>query len=132
MIRATHQYNNLVWLNHAHAHTSEERSGLASVGASWTGINGGVDRAVEVGRLQVDHVVSEHAGGSTWDESNLQALCRGCHIAKTSRENSRPPVSRIRLDWRAVSPMQAGMGYTASFLASFAVGKSIHPHPASE
>ena len=37
-------------------------------------------------------MVSEHAGGSRFDESNLQALCRGCHIAKTSRENSAPPV----------------------------------------
>ena len=32
--------------------------------------------------------IHEDAGGSRWDEGNLQALCVKCHIAKTRRENS--------------------------------------------
>ena len=44
-------------------------------------------------------MVSEHAGGSTWDEANLQALCVGCHVAKTRRENS-APLSQNQLDWQ--------------------------------
>ena len=42
------------------------------------------------GRLEVDHVVSMSRGGDACDESNLQALCRGCHHDKTAGENSRP------------------------------------------
>ena len=50
------------------------------------------------GRLEVDHVKPrrEHPERA-WDISNLQALCRGCHIAKTRRENQqrrRPPKPR--------------------------------------
>ena len=40
---------------------------------------------------EVDHTVSLHRGGDPWDESNLQVLCRGCHIRKTARENRREP-----------------------------------------
>ena len=29
-------------------------------------------------------------GGSEWDVSNLQALCRGCHFAKTRAERTTP------------------------------------------
>ena len=41
------------------------------------------------GRLECDHVIPLEAGGDPYDLSNLQALCRGCHIAKTRREG--PP-----------------------------------------
>ena len=44
-------------------------------------------------------MVSEHAGGSRFDEGNLQALCVGCHHLKTSRENS-APLSQDQLDWQ--------------------------------
>jgi len=35
--------------------------------------------------LDVDHVVLLSRGGDPYDLENLQALCRGCHIAKTYR-----------------------------------------------
>ena len=44
-------------------------------------------------------MVSEHAGGSIWDEANLQCLCVDCHISKTRRENSTPP-SKDQADWQ--------------------------------
>ena len=62
-----------------------------------------------VGRLEVDHRVPEHAGGSTWSEGNLQALCRGCHIQKTRKENSvrtMAPDQRAWLDYEM--PSSAG------------------------
>ena len=37
--------------------------------------------------LEVDHVQRIASGGSAWDEANLQALCGGCHAAKTRGEN---------------------------------------------
>ena len=38
---------------------------------------------------EVDHIVPLHNGGNPWSESNLQAICRGCHIEKTRVENRR-------------------------------------------
>ena len=53
------------------------------------------------GRLEVDHLVPLEDGGDPWSESNLQALCRGCHIAKTAAENrARRPASASVLAWR--------------------------------
>ena len=40
------------------------------------------------GRLECDHVISLDRGGDPYDPDNLQALCRGCHIEKTRRENA--------------------------------------------
>ena len=40
--------------------------------------------------MEVDHVTPIQQGGDPWTESNLQTLCRACHITKTRRENSRP------------------------------------------
>lgn len=40
------------------------------------------------GRLECDHVKPIDQGGAAWDLDNLQALCRGCHIAKTQTENA--------------------------------------------
>lgn len=53
------------------------------------------------GRLEVDHVVPLAAGGEPWALDNLQALCVGCHIAKTARENERPR-SAERQRWDAL------------------------------
>ena len=39
---------------------------------------------------QCDHVVPLHKGGAVYDMSNLQCLCRGCHIAKTRAEYGGP------------------------------------------
>ena len=41
------------------------------------------------GRLEVDHVVPLKRGGDPGALTNLQALCRACHIEKTRRENRR-------------------------------------------
>ena len=43
------------------------------------------------GRLEADHVTPLRKGGDPNDSDNLQTLCRACHIAKTRRENRRPP-----------------------------------------
>ena len=42
-------------------------------------------------RLEVDHKKRMRDGGKPWDLGNLQTLCRGCHILKTSLENSTIP-----------------------------------------
>ena len=36
---------------------------------------------------EADHRVALHLGGAD-DESNLQALCHGCHVTKTSAEHA--------------------------------------------
>ena len=52
------------------------------------------------GRLEVDHIKPMDLGGAKYDKSNLQALCRPCHFAKTARENmiARGLVEKYR--WR--------------------------------
>ena len=50
------------------------------------------------GRLQCDHVRPLLRGGDPWALDNLQALCRGCHVAKTATENRR----EIDPAWRAL------------------------------
>ena len=54
----------------------------------------------KAGRLEVDHRVPLERGGAVYDLGNLQALCRGCHIAKTRAEKLGKPPSREVLDWR--------------------------------
>ena len=57
----------------------------------------------KAGRLECDHVRPIQQGGAQWDAANLQALCRGCHFAKTYRE--RHPAGEhpdIRA-WRALT-----------------------------
>ena len=39
---------------------------------------------------ECDHVVPLYKGGADYDMSNLQCLCRGCHIGKTRAEYSGP------------------------------------------
>ena len=53
------------------------------------------------GRLECDHVTPLHRGGDAWDFSNLQTLCRDCHIKKTARENERPDSARAK--WRRMT-----------------------------
>ena len=48
------------------------------------------------GRLEVDHIRPLHKGGDPWSLDNLQTLARGCHIAKTRRENQRTPTPAER------------------------------------
>ena len=57
----------------------------------------------KAGRLEVDHVVPLHRGGDAYGMANLQALCVGCHVAKSRRENPRRrPVSAERIAWGRV------------------------------
>ncbi len=55
-------------------------------------------------RLECDHVRPLEDGGAAFAATNLQALCRECHIAKTraenERRNGRRPVPG-RAAWRA-------------------------------
>ena len=52
------------------------------------------------GRLEIDHVTPISKGGDLWNPSNLQALCRPCHLRKTARERGRPDHPEIAA-WRA-------------------------------
>ena len=49
---------------------------------------------------EVDHVIPIWRGGDPWEPSNLQCLCRGCHIAKSASEARRPDPPRDA--WRAL------------------------------
>ena len=55
------------------------------------------------GRLECDHVTPLDAGGDPYALANLQALCRGCHIAKTERENRARAAAEFpgQAAWRA-------------------------------
>ena len=46
------------------------------------------------GRLECDHIVPLRRGGAEYDESNLQSLCRPCHIRKSASENRKPDPAR--------------------------------------
>ena len=50
-------------------------------------------------RFEVDHIKPISAGGAMYDLSNLQSLCRGCHIEKTRIEN-RGVEHPEKLAWR--------------------------------
>ncbi|WP_419942792.1 HNH endonuclease [Candidatus Palauibacter sp.] len=65
-------------------------------------------RCGRAGRLEVDHVTPIGAGGEPWDPANLQALCRGCHVAKTRAENARPDPEREA--WRHHLKARSGGG----------------------
>ena len=54
------------------------------------------------GRLECDHVIPLHQNGELYEIGNLQALCRGCHIAKTRGENARRVVAPERARWQAL------------------------------
>ena len=46
------------------------------------------------GKLECDHKTPLHRGGAEYDLTNLQALCRACHIGKTAGENRKPDPAR--------------------------------------
>ena len=48
------------------------------------------------GRLEADHIRALHLGGNAYEKSNLQMLCKGCHIAKTRKENRKVDPARDR------------------------------------
>ena len=48
--------------------------------------------------MECDHKKPLKDGGAMWDMNNLQAICRGCHIAKTRSENIQLDTDRYR--WR--------------------------------
>lgn len=52
------------------------------------------------GRLEVDHVQSLKRGGAAWDFSNLQVLCRLCHLQKTRHENVSALTVPGQKEWR--------------------------------
>ena len=54
------------------------------------------------GRLECDHIRPLHRGGDPWAMDNLQALCRGCHIAKTRAERLARQETPLRRAWRAL------------------------------
>ena len=37
---------------------------------------------------EVDHIKPLESGGDAWAVSNLQAICRDCHVAKTRAERA--------------------------------------------
>jgi 5-methylcytosine-specific restriction protein A len=46
---------------------------------------------------EIDHVIPLHQGG-TYDESNLEGLCKSCHQEKTVRDMGYRPRLAISLD----------------------------------
>ena len=55
------------------------------------------------GALECDHVtpLQREPGQDPFDAHGLQTLCRGCHIAKTARENrTRRPLTEAEHAWR--------------------------------
>ena len=50
--------------------------------------------------FEVDHVEPLHWGGAALDPDNLAVRCRGCHIAKTRKENQRRGPEALA--WRAL------------------------------
>ena len=57
-------------------------------------------KCLRPGRLEIDHIVPLDKDGAPLELSNLQALCRPCHFAKTGAENS--TAGPERLAWSAV------------------------------
>ena len=60
-------------------------------------------RCRECGRYanEVDHIQPLQKGGEPWADSNLQCLCKPCHIAKTRAEYSGPR-DPAREAWQAL------------------------------
>ena len=54
----------------------------------------------KAGRLEVDHIKPMENGGTVYDMTNLQTLCRGCHLAKSLIERGGGPTPREVLTWR--------------------------------
>ena len=54
----------------------------------------------KAGRLEVDHIKPLEDGGSLYELSNLQSLCRSCHISKTRVERMGKPTPQEVKEWR--------------------------------
>ena len=52
------------------------------------------------GKLECDHVVPLAHGGDKWEESNLQAICRACHLTKSRIEKGVKEPSAAVQAWR--------------------------------
>ena len=50
----------------------------------------------KAGRLEVDHIKALEHGGAVYDESNLQTLCRGCHLERHRGRAPDPEVAKWR------------------------------------
>lgn len=82
---------------HDNADAAQFRAGKIHTGrwrpSAWKGIRAEVLREEPACRscggpsAEVDHAVALHRGGTN-ERSNLQALCRSCHRAKTNAENA--------------------------------------------
>lgn len=58
---------------------------------------------------ELDHIKPVEDGGAWWAESNLQPLCRGCHIAKTRAENqARRPEQPGEAAWQKLLDSRMG------------------------
>ena len=69
----------------------------------WSATATGAGTCGRAGRLEVDHVIGRwRTGGDPYALTNLQTLCRGCHIAKTRAERSgrRGPAPPEVAAWR--------------------------------
>ncbi len=57
----------------------------------------------KAGRLEIDHIspMQKEPNQNPYDPHGLQALCRGCHFAKTARENESPETEGAK-EWRAL------------------------------
>ena len=57
----------------------------------------------KAGQLECDHRIPlwKNPAQDPYDIDGLQSLCRSCHIAKTSRENRKPPTAQMRA-WQAL------------------------------
>ena len=49
---------------------------------------------------EADHIKRLEDGGAVYDESNLQTLCRGCHITKTGDERRGKAADPEVAKWR--------------------------------
>ena len=43
----------------------------------------------KAGALECDHIRAVKDGGAWYELDNLRTLCRGCHIARTARQNAK-------------------------------------------
>ena len=55
----------------------------------------------KAGRLEADHIVPLHRGGSAYSMTNGQTLCRSCHIEKSRSEQGRY-YTPAEAAWRAL------------------------------
>ena len=81
-------------------------------------------RCKRPGFLELDHIVPMYRGGAMHDPTNLQVLCRSCHISKSAsesrdprrplpdylRQRSRLP-ARLRREARGEAEWKAYTGY---------------------